>query len=123
MTSTLDSLSYTTLELEAIACDATREDLTLIIEELLEELGVLVVHKLNASLLKAAVLLLLYLSGEWSAIATSSCSCHGLLLCYRVTFQCATLLSIRMMELVLSDCDVAQDRLVTSHECLKGLDH
>ena len=76
MTSTLDSLSYTTLELKAIACDTTWEDLTLIVEELLEELGVLVVHILDASFLKAAVLLLLYLSWEWSAIATSSCSCH-----------------------------------------------
>ena len=103
MASTLDSLSYTTLELEAIACDTTWEDLTLIVEELLKELGVLVVHILDASLLKAAVLLLLYLSWEWSAIATSSCSCHDLLLCYRVTFQCAALLSIRMVELVLSD--------------------
>ena len=124
MTSTLDSLSYTTLELEAIACDTTREDLTLVIEELLEELGVLVVYVFDASFLKATILLLLYLSWEWSAIATSSsCSCHDLLLCYRVTFQCATLLSIRMVELVLGNREVAQDCLVTSHECLERLDH
>lgn len=122
MTSTFDSLSYTTLKLETIACDTTREDLTLIIEELLEKLRVLIVHKFNTRLLKAAVLLLLYLSGEWSAIVASSCSCYGSLLCYRAAFQCVTLPSIRMIELVLSDCDVAQDRLVTLHECLKGLD-
>ena len=39
--------------------DAARQDLALLVEELLQELGVLVVDILNATLLETAVLLLL----------------------------------------------------------------
>jgi hypothetical protein len=69
-------LSYTTLELKAIARYTTWEDLTLIIKKLLEKLGILVIDKLDASFLKATILLLLYLPKEWSTIMTSSAFCH-----------------------------------------------
>jgi len=58
VTSTLDGLSYTALELEAGTGDTAWEDLALLVKETLEELRILVVDILDASLLEAAVLLL-----------------------------------------------------------------
>jgi hypothetical protein len=69
VTSTLDGLSYTALELEAGAGDATWEDLALLVKETLEELGILVVDILDTALLEAAVLLLLAIYGQGSEVA------------------------------------------------------
>ena len=52
MTSTLDSLCDATLELEARAGDTAGEDLTLFVEETLEEVGILVVDILDTALLE-----------------------------------------------------------------------
>jgi len=69
VTSTLDGLSDTTLELETSACDAARKDLTLLVEETLEEFGILVIDILDTALLEAAVLLLLAIYSEGSQVA------------------------------------------------------
>ena len=59
MARSLDSLSHTALVLERCASDAAWKDLSLFVEELLEELGILVVDILDTALLEAAILLLL----------------------------------------------------------------
>ena len=69
MTSTLDSLCDATLELEARAGDTAGEDLTLFVEETLEEVGILVVDILDTALLEASVLLLLAIYGQGSEVA------------------------------------------------------
>lgn len=69
VTSTLDGLSYAALELEAGAGDTAREDLTLLVEETLEEVRILVVDILDTALLEAAVLLLLAIYGQGSEVA------------------------------------------------------
>ena len=69
VTSTLDSLCDATLELEARAGDTAGEDLTLLVEETLEELRILVVDILDASLLEAAVLLLFTIYRQWCEVA------------------------------------------------------
>ena len=69
MTSALDSLSYATLELEARTRDTTGKDLTLLVEEALEEFGILIVDILDTALLEAAVLLLLAIEVQWGQIA------------------------------------------------------
>jgi hypothetical protein len=69
VTSTLYGLSDTTLELEASARDAARKDLTLLVEETLEEFGILVIDILDTALLEAAILLLLAIYSEGSQVA------------------------------------------------------
>ena len=69
VTSTLDGLSYAALELEARAGDTAGEDLTLLVEETLEEVRILVVDILDTALLEAAVLLLLAIYGQGSEVA------------------------------------------------------
>ena len=59
MTSTLYGLSYLLLELLRSTGKTTGQNLTLLVEELLQELTVLIVYILDTELLKAAVLLLL----------------------------------------------------------------
>lgn len=59
MASTLYSLCHTALKLQRVASDTTRKDLSLLVEELLEELWILVVYVLDTSLLEAAILLLI----------------------------------------------------------------
>jgi hypothetical protein len=54
-------LCHLPLELQRSTCDAARENLSLLVEELLEELRVLVVDILDSCLLETAVLLLPYL--------------------------------------------------------------
>ena len=56
---TLNGLSDTALILEGSACDTAGENLTLLVEELLQEFGILVVNVLDTALLETAVLLLL----------------------------------------------------------------
>ncbi len=66
MTGALNGLSDAALELERSAGDAARQDLALLIEELLQELGVLVVDVLDTALLETAVFLalLIYCGGS-----------------------------------------------------------
>ncbi len=59
MTCTLHCLSHAALILQRSACDAARENLTLLVEELLEEFWVFVVNVLDTALLETAILLLL----------------------------------------------------------------
>lgn len=59
MTGALYGLSHATLKLERSACDATGKELSLLVEELLEEFGVLVVDILDATSLKATIFFLL----------------------------------------------------------------
>jgi hypothetical protein len=69
VTSTLDGLSYTALELEAGTGDTAWEDLALLVKETLEELRILVVDILDTALLEAAVLLLLAIYRKGSKVA------------------------------------------------------
>ena len=55
MAGTLNSLSHTALELERSTGDATGEDFALLVEEFLEEFGVLVVNEVDAETLETAV--------------------------------------------------------------------
>ena len=59
LTSTLDGLCHATLILQRCSGDAAREYLTLLVEELLEELRILVVDILDAALLETTILLFL----------------------------------------------------------------
>ena len=59
MTGTLDGLSHATLVLEGSACDAAGQNLTLLVEELLQEFGIFVVNVLDTALLETALLFLL----------------------------------------------------------------
>ena len=59
MAGTLNGLSDTALILERSASDAAGQNLTLLVEELLQEFGILVVNVLDTALLETAVLLLL----------------------------------------------------------------
>jgi hypothetical protein len=61
---TLHGLCHLALELQGSTGDAARQDLTLLVEELLEELRVLVVNILDAGFLEAAVFLLANLYGR-----------------------------------------------------------
>ena len=69
MTGTLHCLSYTTLELQRSARDAAGKDLTLLVEERLEELRILVVDVFDAATLETAVLFLLDVYRQGSQIA------------------------------------------------------
>jgi hypothetical protein len=73
----LDGLRNLALELEGSTRDAAGKDLTLLIEELLEELGVLVVDILDARLLEAAVFLLANLYGRRVQITDFVVVCHN----------------------------------------------
>jgi len=69
VTSTLDGLSYTALELEASTGDTAWEDLALLVKETLEEVRILVVDILDTALLEAAVLLLLAIYRKGGKVA------------------------------------------------------
>ena len=64
MTSPLDGPCDLALILQRSASETTRQNLALLVEELLEELGVLVVNVLDTTPLEAAVLLLLDLDSR-----------------------------------------------------------
>ena len=66
MTRTLYGLCHAALELQRSAGNAARQDLSLFVEELLEEFGIFVVDILDTALLEAAVLLLLAIYGQGS---------------------------------------------------------
>jgi hypothetical protein len=61
---TLDGLRDLALELQGSTGDAAGKDLALLVEELLQELGVLVIDILDAGFLEAAVFLLANLYGR-----------------------------------------------------------
>ena len=58
MTGTLHSLSHAALELQRGTGDAAGQDLALLVEELLQEFGILVVDVLDTAAFEAAVFLL-----------------------------------------------------------------
>ena len=60
MTGTLHGLSHLLLELLRSTRQAAGQNLTLLVEELLQELTVLVIYILDTQFLETAVLLLLY---------------------------------------------------------------
>jgi hypothetical protein len=57
VTTTLDSHGEAALVLEARACDATWQDLALVVQELAEEIGVFVIDILDPIALEAAIFL------------------------------------------------------------------
>ncbi len=59
MTCTLHSLGYATLELEGSTGDTAGKDLTLLVEELLEEFGVFVIDVFDTAAFETAVFFLL----------------------------------------------------------------
>ena len=59
MACALNGLSNSTLELQRSTGDATWENLTLLVEELLQELRIFVIDILDTCLLEAAILFLL----------------------------------------------------------------
>ena len=58
MTGALNGLSHAALELERGAGDAARQNLTLLVEELLQELGVFLIDVLDTTAFETAVFLL-----------------------------------------------------------------
>ena len=56
MAGTLNSLSHTALILQRVTSDTARENLTLLVQELLQELRVFVVNVLDTALLEATIL-------------------------------------------------------------------
>ena len=88
MTSTLHSLSHAALELQGSTGDAAGQNLSLFVEELLEEFGIFVVDILDTALLETAVLLLLDVNGRGSQVANFRCLCHGLVLLFVRTTLC-----------------------------------
>lgn len=58
MAGTLHGLSHTTLKLQRSTGDATGKDLALLVKELFEEFGILVVDVLDAATLETAIFLL-----------------------------------------------------------------
>ena len=69
MACTLDSLGDPPLILQRGAGDASRQDLALLIQELLKEFGILIINVLDLVLLKPAVFLLLDLYCRRSKIS------------------------------------------------------
>ena len=55
MTCTLDGGSHTTLVLQAVACNTTREQFALFVDELDQEIRILVVNVLDAEFAETAV--------------------------------------------------------------------
>ena len=84
MASTLNGLGHATLKLQRGAGDASGQDLTLLVEELLEEVGILVIDVFDSAFLEAAVLLLLDVFrhrgqvAEFRLVVTCGgvCRCH-----------------------------------------------
>ena len=69
MTCTLNGLSHTALEFQRSAGDATGEDFALLVEEFLEEFGILIVDEVDAETFETAVFFLLYVYRHWSEVA------------------------------------------------------
>ena len=65
----LDGLCHAALVFERSACDATGQNLTLLVKELLEELGILIVDVFDTALLETAIFLLFGVHRGWGQIA------------------------------------------------------
>jgi len=78
---TLDSLSYTTLELERSSGDAAGQNFALLVEEFFEEFGILVVDIFDAATFETAIFLFLNVYRQGSEVADFRLSlCHWLVL-------------------------------------------
>ena len=69
MTGTLYGLGYAALELEGSTCDTAGKEFALLVEELLEEFGILVVNILDAAAFETAIFFLLYVYRQGSEVA------------------------------------------------------
>ena len=76
MASFLNGLSNFALELQGSTGDTTGQNLALLVEELLEELRVFVIHVLDTGFLEAAVLFLLLIRLFRGQIANLFILCH-----------------------------------------------
>ena len=72
----LNSLSNFALELEGSTGDTARQDLALLVEELLEELRIFVIDVLDTALLETAVLFLLLIRSLRSQVADFVILCY-----------------------------------------------
>ena len=113
MTCPLDCLGNFPLEFEGSSGDAARENLTLLIEELLEERSVLVIYIFDTGLLETAVFLLSHLYCRRIEITDFIILCHRLFLLLSC-FVSPSLLCISYSVLVHSECEEADDALVTA---------
>ncbi len=77
MTSTLHGFSDAALEFERSAGDAAGKDLALFVEELLEELGILIVDILDAAAFETAVFFLFGVYRQGSEVTDFAVCCHG----------------------------------------------
>ncbi len=131
VTGTLNGLSYATLEFQRSAGDATGQDLALLVEEFLEEFGILVVDVLDACTFEAAVFFLLNVYRHGCQVADFGlCLCHCLVLlgcfggcCFGVLFatEAATLGSVLGGVFVLTEGEEANDAFVTTESCFELL--
>ncbi len=69
MTRTLHGLGHTALEFQRSAGDATGKNLALLVEELLEEFGILVIDILDTASLETAIFLFLNVYRQGSEVA------------------------------------------------------
>ena len=128
MACTLYSLSHTTLELERSSGDATGKELALLVEELLEEFGILVVDILDTASLETAIFLLLYVYRQGCEVTDFRCLCHDLVLlcffgyCCGVFCAAATLVGILLSVLVETEDEEAKYALVATEGGLDLLD-
>ena len=74
----LHGLSHAALILQRSTGDATGQNLTLLVQELLQELGIFVVDILDTALLETAILLLLRIDRRSSQITNFTLFCHSL---------------------------------------------
>ncbi len=75
MTRTLNGLCDLLLELLRSTRQAAGKDLALLVEELLQELAVLIIHVLDAEFLETAVLLLLHVDRYRIEVTDLRCLC------------------------------------------------
>ena len=64
-----NGLGHATLELQRGTGDTAGKDLSLLVEEFLEEFGVLVINVVDAETFETAVFFLLYVYRHWSEVA------------------------------------------------------
>ncbi len=79
MAGTFHGLGHTALELQRCPCDAAGKNLALLVEELLEELGILVIDIFDTAAFETAIFFLLNVYRQGSEVADFRLSlCHGL---------------------------------------------
>ena len=109
----LDCLSDFPLEFEGSSGDAARENLALLVEELLEEFSILVVYILDTGLFETAVFFLSHLYCRRIEIADFVFLCHSLFLLLSC-FVCPSLFCVCDSMFVHSEREEADDALVTA---------